>query len=74
MRAKPWVVADGLWLRVEPLLPRRQRRFRYPGRRPLEDRLVRRTRSEAHRVTQPRGGASPGRLHHVDLLPGCIRP
>ena len=40
MRAKPWDVSDGLWERIEPLLPLRQRRFRYPGRKPLDDRLV----------------------------------
>ena len=40
MRAKPWDVSDGLWDRSEPLLPVRQRRFRYPGRKPLDDRLV----------------------------------
>src|SRR5215208_7680621 len=40
MRAKPWEVADGLWERIEPLLPARQRRYRYPGRRPLHDRRV----------------------------------
>jgi transposase len=40
MRVSPWIVSDGLWERLEPLLPRRQRRFRYPGRKPLEDRLV----------------------------------
>jgi transposase len=40
MRAKPWEAPDGLWERIEPLLPRRQRRFRFPGRRPLDDRLV----------------------------------
>lgn len=34
----PWIVSDELWARVEPLLPRRQRRFRYPGRRRLDDR------------------------------------
>jgi len=39
-RAKPWVVEDGLWQLVEPLLPRQERRFRYPGRRRLDDRLV----------------------------------
>jgi transposase len=39
-RAKPWVVDDRLWELVEPLLPRRERRFRYPGRRRLDDRLV----------------------------------
>ena len=40
MRAKPWEVPDGLWERIEPLLPARQRRFRYPGRKPLDDRCV----------------------------------
>jgi transposase len=40
MRAKPWEVSDGLWERIEPLLPTWQRRFRYPGRRPLDDRRV----------------------------------
>jgi transposase len=40
MRVPPWVVSDGLWARLEPLLPRRQRRFRQPGRKPLDDRLV----------------------------------
>jgi transposase len=34
----PWIVPDGLWERVAPLLPRRQRRFRYPGRKPMDDR------------------------------------
>jgi len=37
--AKP-LVSDGLWERVEPLLPRVERRFRYPGRKRLEDRQV----------------------------------
>ena len=40
MRESPWLVSDGLWERIEPLLARRQRRFRYPGRRPLDDRSV----------------------------------
>jgi transposase len=40
MRVVPWVVSDQLWARIEPLLPRRQRRVRYPGRKPLDDRLV----------------------------------
>jgi hypothetical protein len=30
MRAKPWDVPDGLWERIEPLLPKQQRRFRHP--------------------------------------------
>ena len=34
----PWVVPDGLWERIEPLLPKRPRRFRYPGRKPFDDR------------------------------------
>src|SRR5436305_7581152 len=36
--AKPWVVSDALWERIEPLLPKVERRFRYPGRRRLPDR------------------------------------
>lgn len=32
MRVPPWFVPDGLWLRIERLLPKRSRRFRYPGR------------------------------------------
>ena len=38
MAVAPWVVSDELWGLVEPLLPRQQRRFRYPGRRRLPDR------------------------------------
>jgi transposase len=37
--AKP-LVSDGLWARVEPLLPVVERRFRYPGRKRLDDRQV----------------------------------
>src|SRR5687768_9732559 len=40
VRAKPWEVSDGLWERIEPLLPARRRRFRYPSRKPLDDRKV----------------------------------
>jgi transposase len=36
--AKPWVVPDELWERIEPLLPKVERRFRYPGRKRLPDR------------------------------------
>jgi transposase len=32
------LVSDELWERVEPLLPRVERRFRYPGRKRLPDR------------------------------------
>jgi transposase len=38
MAVAPWIVSNGLWERIEPLLPKRQRRFRYPGRKPLPDR------------------------------------
>jgi transposase len=36
----PWIVSDGLWERVEPLLPVVERRLRHPGRRRLDDRKV----------------------------------
>ena len=38
MAVAPWIVSDGLWQRIEPLLPKRQRRFRDPGRKPVPDR------------------------------------
>ncbi len=38
MATAPWIVSDELWELVEPLLPRRERRFRYPGRKRLPDR------------------------------------
>jgi transposase len=40
MRARPWEVSDRAWLRIEVALPSKPRRFRYPGRKPLDDRLV----------------------------------
>ncbi len=36
----PWIVSDELWDGLEPLLPQRERRFRYPGRKPLPGRQV----------------------------------
>ena len=36
----PWIVTDALWAKVEPLLPRQKRRFRYPGRKRLDDRAA----------------------------------
>lgn len=35
---RPWEVDDGLWERIEPLLPVVERRFRNPGRKRLDDR------------------------------------
>ena len=32
------IVSDELWERIEPLLPKVERRFRYPGRKRLPDR------------------------------------
>src|SRR5438105_168780 len=40
MALQPWEVPDELWDRIEQLIPRKVRRFRYPGRRPLDDRRV----------------------------------
>jgi transposase len=37
--AKP-LVSDGLWERIEPLLPKVERRYRYPGRKRLPDRAA----------------------------------
>jgi transposase len=36
----PWIVPDGLWERLQPLLPVVRRRRRHPGRKHLEDRKV----------------------------------
>ena len=40
MAAAPWIVSDGLWERLAPLLPKVERRFRYPGRKRLDDRAA----------------------------------
>ena len=40
MAVAPWIVSDELWGLVEPLLPKRERRFRYPGRKRFDDRLA----------------------------------
>ena len=36
--SRPWDVPGGLWELIEPLLPVKQRRFRYPGRKRIGDR------------------------------------
>ena len=38
MATAPWIVSDELWEIVEPLPPKKERRFRYPGRKRLPDR------------------------------------
>ena len=35
-----WRISDELWSRIEPILPKRKRRARYPGRKPLPWRQV----------------------------------
>jgi len=40
MAVAPWIVSDELWELFELLLPRKERRFRYPGRRRFDDRLA----------------------------------
>ncbi|WP_283139829.1 tyrosine-type recombinase/integrase [Rhizohabitans arisaemae] len=36
----PWIVPDSLWERIEPLLPKVERRRHHPGRKRLDDRLA----------------------------------
>ncbi len=38
MAVAPWIVSDALWERIEPLLPQKARRLRFPGRKRLPDR------------------------------------
>jgi len=38
MSVMPWIVSDELWERIEPLLPKVERRVRFPGRKRLPDR------------------------------------
>lgn len=40
MERSPWIVSDATWERIAPLLHPRERRFRNPGRLPLDDRRV----------------------------------
>ena len=37
-RLNPWRVPDRLWSEVEPLIPKLERRIRYPGRKRHDDR------------------------------------
>lgn len=37
--AKP-IVSDELWEIIEPLIPKKKRRLRYPGRKPIPDRAA----------------------------------
>jgi hypothetical protein len=37
-RSRPWRVPDGLWLELDRLIPKPERRFGYPGRKRHDDR------------------------------------
>jgi transposase len=39
LMAKP-ILDDELWKLIEPLIPKKKRRFRYPGQKPVTDRAV----------------------------------
>src|SRR5205814_7284300 len=57
----PWIVPDGLWQRIEPLLPKPQRNPRYPGRKPLPDRQVQQRREYTPLPPAAEGERAPGR-------------
>jgi len=38
MAAEAWRVSDRLWREIEPLIPKVERRYRYPGRKRVHDR------------------------------------
>ena len=59
MAAAPWIVSDELWELVEPLLPKKERRFRYPGRSAC--RIGRRCRGSVRAAHRDRLAASAGR-------------
>ena len=37
-KRQPWRVSDRLWAEIEPLIPRVERRYRFPGRKRHDDR------------------------------------
>jgi transposase len=37
MAWEPWRLPDGFWQRLQPLLPVAERRFRYPGRKRIDE-------------------------------------
>jgi transposase len=65
--AKPWVVSDEFWERIEPLLPKVERRFRYPGRKRLPDRRELRQRGIGSDIArrQTKHGSGLGRIRWV---------
>jgi transposase len=69
MAVAPWTVPDELWERVEPLLPRKERRFRYPGRKRLPDREAGGPLCPAHRDRLAAPAARARLRLGLDLLP-----
>src|SRR2546421_9221619 len=63
-RVPPRIVSDGLWERVEPLLPRKRPRFRYPGRKPAAQHACRSGSPdlELYRSVRERAGAQRATL------------
>ena len=69
MAVAPWIVSDELWALIEPLLPVKERRFRYPGRKRLPDRqalqgilfVLQTGISWTHLPAELAGSRSPGR-------------
>ncbi len=78
--ALPWIVSDELWDCLEPLLPQRERRFRYPGRQPLPGRevlcgilFVLPTGIQWEYLPQELGFGSGPSLRRRGLLSACLR-
>jgi hypothetical protein len=40
MAVAPWIVSEESWELIEPRLPKKERRFRYPDCRRFDDRLA----------------------------------
>jgi transposase len=58
MAVAPWIVSDELWELVEPLLPKKERRFRYPGCGcPIGGHCVGSCRARRSRCAAPAGRA-----------------
>jgi len=65
MAVAPWVVSDGLWERVAPLLPKVARRFRFPG----PPALVGGARQRANPPTREREPATVAGLRAPERAP-----
>jgi transposase len=69
-KRRPWEIEDGLWERIEPLLPVVERRYRPPGRRRLDGSSTQHTMLIGG-STRLRTGRSPWRhrfLFGLDLV------